>query len=572
MSTGTELQDSPALAPTITLAGQRLIISWTAVPVVAVFAGLYVYLSYIPLFYTDIWGHVAYGKWMLEHHALPSADPFLPLSQGIQVVDSSWLSQLFLASADAWNGPEALCLVFALTTWLTYVVLCRAFYLLSGRVSLAMIGTALAFLINFGRHGIIRPEIFGGLCMAALTWMLVRGEPWRSRAAAFAGREADDAKQPWLLWIGVPLLMALWANLHGSFFLGIVVLGCHALGRGIEVTWTARNPLAVLQDRWFVRWTLLTELALAGSLLNPYGMDLLFETVAFGRNPNLKDILEWYNLKLVAAEGMQFAATVLLWLGLYRFSRQRVSVVDMILLLVFASGMAVAIRIVAWYAFMFSLCMMPHIVDIGVRLGDHWREKSKLLQSALSAPPKLAYTLICLLFAWVAFAMSPTGGQVLGSQPRPTDRVYASGTPLALTEYLRENPPPGLLYAPQWFCDWIAWAGPKGVKTVVSTNIHLAPKLLWDGYMEVSKGGAHWSDLLDRWNVQAVVVDKEKQETLLAEVRKSPTWEVVYEDPQGIIALRRNVARVDHDETKVGKTTPDVTTPSKTTASKPKAG
>jgi hypothetical protein len=522
------------------------------VPVVAVFAAFYVYLSYIPLFYTDIWGHVAYGKWMLEHRTLPTDDPFLPLSQGMRVVDSSWLSQLLLAWGESLNGAESLCSIFAVTSWLTYLVLCRAFYLLSGRLALAMGGTMLAFLINFGRHGIIRPEIFGSLCMAVLIWMLVRGEPWRSRAVAFAGRDADDARQPWALWIGIPLLFMLWVNLHGSFLLGIVVLGCHAVGRGIEAAWIARNPLAIFKDRWFVRWTFLTELALAASLLNPYGLDLLFETVAFGRNPNLKDILEWYNLKLIDAEGIQFAVITLLWIALYRFSRQRVSVVDLLLLLVFASGMAVAIRIVAWYAPLFSLCMMPHMTDIGRRVWERWQERYTVFRSASSAPPKLAYTMVCLLLLWIGFAMSPAGGQLLGSQPRPQDRLYSPGTPIAIAEYLRENPSRGLVYAPQWFSDWIAWAGPPGVQTVVSTNIHLAPKLLWDGYMRASKGETYWDDLFDRWNVQTVVVDKEKQTKLLREVRKSQTWQVVYEDPQGIVAVRKNSVNLGG-----GKSAPD---------------
>ena len=105
--------------------------------VVAAFAAFYTYLSYIPLFYTDIWGHVSYGKWMLEHRALPTEDPFLPLSKGMRVIDSSWLSQLLLGWGESWNGAEALVLMFAVTSWCTYLILCRAFYLLSGRIWLA---------------------------------------------------------------------------------------------------------------------------------------------------------------------------------------------------------------------------------------------------------------------------------------------------------------------------------------------------------------------------------------------------------------------------------------------------
>jgi hypothetical protein len=376
--------------------------------------------------------------------------------------------------------------------------------------------------------------------MAILIWMVVRGEPWRSRAAVFAGREADDANQPWLLWVGIPLLFVAWVNLHGSFLLGLVVLGCHAVGRAIEVAWKSRNPLAALKDRWVIRWTFLTELALGASLLNPYGLDMPIEAVLFGRNPNLKDILEWYSLKLIDAEGIQFASITLLWIALYRFSRQRVSVVDLLLLLIFGAGVAVAIRIIGWYSSIFTLCMMPHVTDVGIRLLDRWQQRFGKLRSIWEAPPKLVYTLMCLLFLWCGLAISPAGGQLLGAKPRPQHGVYNSGTPIAIADYLREHPPRGLVYAPQWWSDWLIWAGPRGVKTVVSTNVHLAPKLLWDGYMHLSKGETYWDDLLDRWNVQTVVMDKEQQTKLISEVRGSGTWQVVCEDDLGIVAVRRN--------------------------------
>jgi len=542
VSATTELPEVSSMAPAPSLLKERLSVPWTAIPVVTACAAFFTYLNYIPLFYTDIWGHVGYGKWMLEHRALPTEDPCLPLSAGVPV-DTSWLSQLLFGWLASVGGAEALSLVFTVTLWCTYFLYTRAFYLLSGRIWLALIGTFLTWFLGFGRHSIIRPEIFGGLCFATLIWMVVHGEPWRSRSAKLACDEELDARPPWLLWIGIPVLFLAWANLHGSFMIGLIVLGCHAVGRTLQVLWTRRSLWEVLRDRWVIRWTLLTELALGATLINPYGVDLLIESVLFGRNENLKDILEWYELKLVDAEGIQFSVAVLLWLGLYRFSRQRVSPTDILLPLVFAAGMALVIRIIGWFAGVFALCMMPHITEVGSRLQDRWAARRR--RGAESDRPesrRFVYTLVCLLVAWSAFALAPMGRQVLGGQPRPPASQYNERTPLGITKFLRENPPRGLVYAPQWWSDWLAWDGPPNIKTVVSTNIHLAPKRLWDGYMRVSKGETYWDNLLDRWAVQAVVVDKEKQKKLASEVRGSAVWKVIYEDDLGFIATRRTAS------------------------------
>jgi hypothetical protein len=58
--------------------------------------------------------------------------------------------------------------------------------------------------------------------------------------------------------------------------------------------------------------------------------------------------------------------------------------------------------------------------------------------------------------------------------------------------------------------------------------------------MRASKGETYWDDLLDRWNVQMVVVDKDQQKKLTSEIRGSGLWQVVYEDSLGIVAQRKN--------------------------------
>jgi len=63
------------------------------------------------------------------------------------------------------------------------------------------------------------------------------------------------------------------------------------------------------------------------------------------------------------------------------------------------------------------------------------------------------------------------------------------------------------VYAPQ--CERLAsLAGPRGLKTVVPTNIHLATEARLDGYMRLSKGETYWTiagsvERPDGWSLQA---------------------------------------------------------------------
>src|SRR5688572_20372363 len=75
--------------------------------IVTLWFGLFLmYHSYTPLFHSDIWGHVAYGNWILDHHALPAEDPFVRLAEGVPVVCTAWLGQVLFALAGRAGGPE----------------------------------------------------------------------------------------------------------------------------------------------------------------------------------------------------------------------------------------------------------------------------------------------------------------------------------------------------------------------------------------------------------------------------------------------------------------------------------
>src|SRR6187402_1372663 len=50
--------------------------------------------SFNRLNHTDLWGHLNFGRWMAEHHALPTTDPFAAEPTTQPMLHSAWLSQL----------------------------------------------------------------------------------------------------------------------------------------------------------------------------------------------------------------------------------------------------------------------------------------------------------------------------------------------------------------------------------------------------------------------------------------------------------------------------------------------
>lgn len=516
--------------------------NWWQASFVLVFCLFFLFNNYMRLFFSDIWGHIAYGNWILDHTKLPIEEPFAPLAEGMPMMCTAWLSQVALALGGRWGGPEAYSAMFAVTITLTYLILARVCYLQTSRIGMSAVAAMLVWGVNWGRHAVIRPEMFGGLCFAVLLWLVVRADSNRTREQI--NGEVNNVQlsrsKKLSLWMGVPTLFVVWANLHGSFIVGFAVLGSYTLGRGIEVLWREQRVLSVLADSGFRRWLLISELAFLSTLVNPYGFDLILHTVLFPANPNLKDIMEWFSLEMVSVEGITVGISWLIMLVVFRHSRLRVTPSDVLLLCIFTLSVCLRVRMVAWYGPIWMLVIAPHLGNVL----DQIKETSlgfwccRKVAWADSASSKIF--LFTALGVWLTFSFSPLGNVLLGGNPRSPENQYHGDTPLGVSEYLRENPPEGLIFNPQWWGDWLVWDGPSELQVMMTTNsVHVVPPKVWRDYLAISAGLGGLESRFAKYRINTVVVQKKLQADLYRTIRQNLGWKIVYEDELAIVAVRK---------------------------------
>lgn len=500
------------------------------------FSAFYLYYAFIPIHHTDIWGHIAYGEWMLSHRALPAEDPFVTLAGGVPITCTAWLGQIVYAVAGELGGVEGYPFLFALLSLITYLVVARTSFLQTGGFGLGVGLSIFAWLLNFSRHRVIRPEAFGLLACAVLLWLLVRDRPWRaSRGAGESG-----PRFAMTTWIGMPVVFALWANLHGSFIVGLLILGCGLAGRALEVAWISRGSLrAVLSDRELRSWLWLTELSFAATLLNPYGMDLVLNTIIFPSNPNLNDVVEWFRPDIMSVEGLLLAGSLVCWMVLLRHSRVPVTPAQVLLIGGFALLVLLRVRMIAWYSMIFVYVAAPHVADVTARCRA-WLRSLDLPEADLGwAGPSFRYTAISLLLVWLAFVFSPASTPLFGGKPRTDRHRYSHETPLALTEYLNEHPPVGQIMNPQWWGDWLAFQGPRDLQVFMTTNaVHVAPRRVWLDYLALARGDEGFQRRLDRYRINTIIVHKELQAPAARLARSLTGWKVAYEDDLALVVER----------------------------------
>ena len=194
---------------------------------------------------SDTYWQITVGRWILDHHTLPRVDIYSFTKVGEPWTSSSWLAQVVYAASYnlvGWTGPVVIAAGgIAATFALLIHILGRcipAVYALT--VAMAVVALSMG-------HFLARPHVLVLPIMLACANGLI------------SASERGQAPSPWLL-----PLMGLWANLHGGFVFGLVMVGAFVL----DALWNADRAQ---QRSLTLRWAAFGIGALLACCATPYG-------------------------------------------------------------------------------------------------------------------------------------------------------------------------------------------------------------------------------------------------------------------------------------------------------------
>lgn len=499
---------------------------------VAGVAAAYLVVSYLPLTAPELWNAVNYGDWILEHRQLPTSDWIMPFAEGMPVVDTQWASEVLLAKAAA-VGDSWLTTLAGVLVATTLMVLGRAYWLLTRSATTTLLVAAAVLAMAWTRYTALRPEHFGLLCLALLLW-------WRASVRL----HVDASGGRWAIrsWLAVALLFVAWANLHASVVWGLVVMSAWAVGAAIDA-WRREPSLAgVLGDGMFQRHAFALELAAVAACWNPYGLDLLLEIAWYARSANLAELADWQPLVLLRSAGPGFALSIVALVALLRASRTPLAAADVLALGAATVGVVLHQWQIGLYAPLFGFLVAPPLADV---LQRRWPQRDTAKQDAAvdpatgepSLPPGRAwtYTLLAALAVWVAFSLSDASRPLLGGKPRTPEQLYGASAPLGLAAYLEQHPPRDTVFAPAGWGDWLYRQSHRRVQPFATSRIEVLPRQAWIDYSSVASAQSGWRNVLRRYVVRTMIVDRNAQPALATGLRLDPEWEPMYQDAVSLL-------------------------------------
>ncbi len=459
--------------------------------------------------------HWQQGNWMLQHHAILRTELFSHTRGGAPLIDMWWLSEIVMALAGNLLGWGGIAFVAAAVSPLCVWLLHRQLLAEGNELLLATALTLLAAAVC-QMHWLARPHLATLFMVALFAWQL----RWFERGRITTRR---------LLFV-LPLLTALWANLHGAFVVAFVLIGIHFAGT--VVTWA----LATADERPAARHraTVLVILGVAcllASMLNPYGWNLPVQIIHYMSSPLLMGYAQEYQPPNFHDPIMvPFMLEVLVALLMLFIGRPRLSETDSFLLVVW---FVLSLRM-ARNAPLFALVATPI-------LAEHWNaclhaaSPSRFIRRYRSISAKLtslnhtAGARGLPVLAMVVVILVLAKPQLFGGQPLLRTEYPANQYPVAAIKYLRQSPHAvrGEMFNEYAWGGYFTLAMPER-KVFIHPNLNVYGDELVREFCEVDYARPDWETVLKKYHVGWTILPHNHR--LNRVLAQSDDWKLVYTD------------------------------------------
>ncbi len=436
------------------------------------------------------------------------ADPFSHTMQGQPWINHSWGAQIVLYGVWSLAGNAGLTLfTAALATagmFLVYrmcagSVYVRAFALVLGAATAAVFWSP-------------RPQMFSFVLSAAVLFLLY----------LYKRKRIDR------LWL-IPVVMAVWGNLHAGFSIGFILLAGTIAGEVLGNLFN-RGGEDVIPWRGVRKLVLVTLVSVAALVINPYGLQILtvpFDTVSIGALQNF--IQEWNSPNFHERQTWPFIALLLATFGAAGASRKRLGWTDFLLVSGTAFLSLLAGRNIAVFAVVATPVLTYHLDSV-------LKERGWAFAPARSATPMQARLNVLLLALVFVGALAKVG---LALDPKTVQDAQADVLPLGASAYLNGAAPPGPMFNSYNWGGYLMFAAPD-YPVFVDGRTDLYGDTILTTWLGAISAGNEWRDVLEDYGINLVVV--ESGSGLGRALRDEAGWSLDYSDEQAVVFTRDEVA------------------------------
>ncbi len=437
----------------------------------------------------DYWWVMRVGQETIQNGAIPITDT-ISLSQfGQPIIYQTWLSGIIFWFIYKIGGISLTFLLRGFLIGIAYGLI----WFMTREVSNARLATILVLILGIAsaNNWSMRSQLFAYLLFAFCLWCLLH---WQN----------GNNKYLWVL----PLCTFLWANLHGSFILPLILSGSALVfGKG------GRKSLLIT-----------FSVMLIATLLNPHGIGVWKYFVSMLNSPS--DQLFAFEWAPPRNEGWQmniFFASLIGFAPLAALSPRKLSALEWIWFLGFGWLALTGLRYVIWFLFIVTILIASLLAE--------WTKK---LDQPIQTFPALNIGFGTFMLAISLIFLPGIRERWMGDS---VDVFEMTTTPLTATKWLVQHPEScSMLWADYAFGGYLSFAMPT-CRPWMDSRFNAFPPEQWTEYVQVSRG-ENWQEMFDRERINHLMLSTVAQPKLVEAVSASDVWCEEYSDKYTLIFSR----------------------------------
>jgi hypothetical protein len=478
---------------------------------------------------SDTGWHIRTGEWILENHAVPRQDLFSFSKPGEQWFAWEWLSDVLFAVVHRHAGLAGLALLAGVAIALLYALLYR---LIVARGASIVVAVPMATMASYAGsiHWLARPHMFSWLFALIFYWVLLQ-EPAKSRR---------------LFWLAP--LMVLWVNMHGSFLLGLFLIGVFGAAEVLRAVFTSSGEGKDTRREALERarhYGMVLAACGAASLLNPYSFRVHLHIAAYLRNDYiLNHIGEFFSPNFRFAPAKCFEVMLVLGIGSVVWGVWRGRYAQALLVTAFAHFGLQSARHIPLYA-IFAAPLIADALTAG--LAAHRSEHlAGWLRRALRGIERYGADMRSLdlrprVYAVSAAAALGIAALVLASTRAGTPERFRAqfnpkDFPVAAADYLERAGLNAKVFSTDQWASYFIYRFYPQVRVFMDGRSDYYGEEVGKVYLNVISVHYTWERTLNEYDINTVVLPANS--SLAGAMKESRRWQVEYDDGVAIVFSR----------------------------------
>jgi hypothetical protein len=436
--------------------------------------------------------HLRIGDWVRANGTVPSTDLFGFSKPHGEWIAYEWLAGVLFSWSHSWLGLKGMVLLAgALLALAATVAAIHAAW--RGAAGVAVVLLSLLATNSQNIHFLARPHIFTLLLFSITVWLVER-----------------DRRRPTAEVLLLMPLMALWANLHGGFFIVFPYLGLLVLGSLAE-----RRAGA-----W--RYALLGIGGALATLANPYGWSLHAHILKYLNSPWVTRYVDEFKSPSFRSETMLcFMALLFLGLGAASLLLRRGRYTEVLWILFFSYCSLVSVR----HTTIFMAAVVPIIAEEATGMWPDLARVGRLDMRRLSV--------------WAAAFVVGLASWNGGSWPKqfPSDLF-----PVEMVERNRARLEAARVFSTDQWADYLIYRNYRPLEGLTRQQVFMDARHNYFGerigndFIRLIHGLPGWAELIEKYRLDAMLLPADSALTSLLSER--PEWRQMDRDSRAVLFLR----------------------------------